>query len=110
MAELFDPELELEGPLASVVGEPYRGYTGIEQWVRDIDEQFSEWRITAEDIREVGNQVISLGSIRGLGRVSGIAVQFPSAAVLTFGSAGRIVRIQLYPGPHEALKAVGLEE
>jgi hypothetical protein len=34
--------VELESPFSSVVGEPYRGYAGIEQWMHDLDEQFAE--------------------------------------------------------------------
>jgi ketosteroid isomerase-like protein len=110
LADIFDPAFELDGPLASVAGEPYQGHTGIEKWTRDIDEQFSEWHIAQEEVREVGNQVISLGAIRALGRASGIVVEFRSGAVVTFGADGRITRIRLYADPDEALKAVGLEE
>ena len=41
LSDYFRPEIELDSPFASVAGEPYRGYSGIEQWMRDIDEQFA---------------------------------------------------------------------
>ena len=111
LAGIFDPAIELESPLSSVAGEPYRGRAGIEEWTRDVDEQFSEWRIAMGDVREVGNQVITqAGAIRGRGRASGVTVEFQSSAVVTFGSDRRITRIRLYADADEALKAVGLAE
>jgi ketosteroid isomerase-like protein len=110
LADIFDPAVEVDGPVASVAGAPYQGHTGIEKWTRDIDEQFSEWHIAQEAVWDVGNQVISLGAIRARGRASGIVVEFRSGAVVTFGADGRITRIRLYADPDEALKAVGLEE
>jgi hypothetical protein len=41
LTEYLDPAVELESPLSSVSGTPYRGHAGIEQWTRDLDEQFS---------------------------------------------------------------------
>ncbi len=110
LTEYLDPAVELESPFSSVSGEPYRGHAGIEQWVRDVDEQFAEWQIELDDVREVGNTVIAIGSIRGRGRASGIAIQFSSAFVAHFGSNDRITRARIYPDVNEALEAVGLSE
>jgi len=109
-ARYFDPAIELESPLSSVVGQPYRGYAGMEQWRRDLDEQFVEWRMSLDAVREVGNQVIAVGSVSGRGHASGIALQFPSAVVFDFGSDHRITRAHIYPDVNEALEAVGLED
>jgi len=109
-ARYFDPAIELESPLSSVVGEPYRGYAGMEQWRRDVDEQFAEWRMSLDDLREVGNQVVAIGTVNGRGRASGIALEFRSAIVVQFGSDHRITQARIYPDVNEALKAVGLEE
>ena len=49
--ELFDPAVELHTPFASVSGEPHRGCAGVEQWIRDNDEQFSVWDISLSDVR-----------------------------------------------------------
>jgi hypothetical protein len=42
LPEYVHSAFELGSPFSSVVGEPYRGYAGIEQWARDLDEQFAE--------------------------------------------------------------------
>jgi hypothetical protein len=108
--EYFDPAVELESPLSSVSGEPYRGYAGIEQWGRDVDEQFAEWQINLDDLREVGNAVIATASIQARGRASGISLQFSVAIVACFGSDDRITRARIYLDLNEALETLGLSE
>src|ERR1700680_2500898 len=71
--EYFDPAIELESPLSSVVGEPYRGYAGMERWVRDLDEQFAEWCLKLDDVRQIGNQVIAIGTVDAGGRARAAA-------------------------------------
>jgi ketosteroid isomerase-like protein len=108
--EYLDPAVELESPFSSVSGQPYRGYTGIKEWVGDVDEQFSEWQNRLDDVREVGNAVITVGVLHGRGRGSGIEFDQPCALVMDFGSDNRITRVRIYWDVDAALKAVGLAE
>jgi ketosteroid isomerase-like protein len=108
LSEYVDPAIELESPFSSVVGEPYRGYAGIERWTRDIDEQFAQWSITPHEIREIDDQVIAMVTVSGRGRSSNIALQFRSAGVFDF-ARDQVTRVCIYTDVHEALKAVGLE-
>jgi ketosteroid isomerase-like protein len=108
IAELCDPAIVLESPFSSLLGEPYRGYAGIEQWVRDVDEQFSDWRIDHDDVREIGDQVIVIGTVQARGRASGVDVVFPVAADADFGDDGRITRVRIFRDVQEALDAAGL--
>jgi len=39
------PDVEIVSRLSPV---PYRGRDGFEQWVREIDEQFEDWRLVVE--------------------------------------------------------------
>jgi ketosteroid isomerase-like protein len=110
VTKYFDPAVELESPISSVSGEPYRGHAGIEQWARDVDEQFAEWQIDLDDVRETGNTVFATASIHGRGRASGIAFQLSPAIVACFGSDDRITRARIYLDVNEALKAAGLSE
>ena len=66
--EYFDPEVELETPISSVSGQPFRGYRGIGQFARETEEQFSLWKLRLDDVRAVGSAVIATGSARGRGR------------------------------------------
>lgn len=110
LPEQVDPAFELEGPLSSVAGEPYRGYAGIDEWARDLDEQFAEWSIGLEDVRQVGDQVIAIATIDARGRASDITLRFRSASVVDFGRDGRILRLHIYQDVDAALKTVGLSE
>ena len=105
-----DPAIELESPISSLVGEPYRGYAGIEKWMRELDEQFAEWAITVDDMRQVGERVVAIVTVSGRGRASGAPLEFASASVFDFGSDHRVMRVHIYPDVQEALKAVGLDE
>ncbi len=108
--EYCDPAVELESPFSSVVGVPYCGYAGIEQWMRDVDEQFSEWRIDIEDMRAVGDAVITIGSVHGCGRASGIVFDRPMAWVGDFGEDNRLTRVRIYTDVKQALTDVELTE
>ncbi len=109
-SEYFDPAIELESPLASVVGEPYRGYEGMERWVGDLDEQFTLWSISPDEVREIGDRVFALTTIRARGRASEVALQFPSAGIIEFADDNRLRRIRIYLDVGEALSAAGLSE
>jgi ketosteroid isomerase-like protein len=104
-----DPAIELESPLSSLAGEPYRGYAGIERWIRDLDEQFAQWTINVDDVRPAGELVLAVVTINGRGRASGAPLEFDSASVFEFGGDDRVVHVRIYADVHEALKAAGLE-
>jgi ketosteroid isomerase-like protein len=109
-SEYVDPAIELESPLSSLAGEPYRGYAGIEKWMRDLDEQFAEWAINIDDVRQAGETVVAIVTINARGRASGVPLEFDGASVFDFGSDRRLVRAHIYPDVQEALKVVGLAE
>jgi hypothetical protein len=110
LSRYFDPAIELESPLSSVVGEPYRGYAGLERWARELDEQFAEWHVSVDDLRRIDDQVIAIVSVNARGRASDIPLQFPSAIVHQFGKDHRVKRIRIYPDVNEALEALGLND
>lgn len=110
LPEHVDPAFELESPLSSVVGEPYRGYAGIAQWARDLDEQFAEWHIGVDDVRQIGDQVIVIVTIEARGRASDVALRFRSGSIVDFGSDDRVTRMRIYADVDEALRAVGPAE
>jgi ketosteroid isomerase-like protein len=106
-AEYCDPAVELDSPFSSVVGEPYRGVAGVQEWMRDVDEQFSEWHVNVDDMRAVGDTVISIGSVQARGRASGISFDRPMAWVSVFSEGHRVKRLRIYLDIEEALGDVG---
>ncbi len=107
-AEYVDPAVELESPFSRIAGEPYRGHAGLEQWARDLDEQFSRWRVHPEELRAVGDAVLLLGRVSGRGRASGVELDQPFAAIIDFRRDHRICRVRIYWQPDEAREALGL--
>jgi ketosteroid isomerase-like protein len=106
----LDPAVELESPFSEVSGEPYRGYDGIREWARAIDEQFSEWRIRIDEMREVERKVLQIGAAHLRGRTSGVELDQPFALVAEFGTDHRITRVRIYTDIDAARRAMGLDE
>jgi ketosteroid isomerase-like protein len=106
----FDPDVELVSPLAEFYGEPYRGHEGIARWVRDIDEQFLEWRFEIQEAQEVEDAVLTLGALRGIGRASRIEMDQAVAIIMQFGDDDRVARIRIYWDLEAARADLGLAE
>ena len=110
ISEYCDPAIELQTPFSSVTGQPYKGFAGVEQWVHDVDDQFSKWRIGIDELRLVADRVLAMVTVAGRGRASDLALDFQSASVFDFGSDHRVTHMRIYRDVDEALKAVGLKE
>ena len=105
-----DPAIELESPFSSLNGAPYEGYAGIEQWTRDVDEQFVSWLITIHELREVGDLVVAIVTVSGQGRRSDFTAEFPSSSIWEFGEDDRVRRVRIYSGHQRALEIAAFEE
>ena len=109
-AAVLHPEVEIR---PAIVGGPegvvYRGLDGNEQFWADIDSAWSEFRIKAEEFRDLGEQVLVLGRAFARAEGSGIALDEP-AAWLAVMHEGQIVRFRSFSNQLEALEAAGLSE
>jgi hypothetical protein len=61
------------------------------------------------DLRDLGDKVLGLGSIRIRGRAGGVETDIPTAAIAQF-RAGLIWRYKDYGQRQEAFEAAGLSE
>ena len=106
---LCDPRVELH--LVGAIGEPvsYVGTDGVFQFFRDMGESWAEWGFEVERARDLDQHVLITGRQTGRGRVSGIEVDSPRAAVLAVRD-GAVTELRYFTEPSDALKAVGLEE
>jgi ketosteroid isomerase-like protein len=87
--------------------------------VRGLDELRTyrqDWRQTlggltfeSEDVIDRGPAVVALGRIKGTGSGSGAEVEVPIAFVSRFRD-GRVIRVEEYLDPNEALEAAGLRK
>ena len=105
-AELVDPAVELQSPFSSVAGEPYRGYDGIERWARDVDDQFSQWRMEVDDVSTHDGRALVLGTVHARGRGSDIELSQAAATVVDFAADGRVKRLRFYVDVDAARDAV----
>jgi ketosteroid isomerase-like protein len=74
-----------------------------------VDESWEDLRWAIEELRDGGDWVLVLGTIRGRGRGSGVALDVRAGWVARFTN-GLITTFHTYADRSEALKAVGAQE
>src|SRR2546429_1106199 len=85
-------------------GGPLRGRDGIESYVREVGDTWEEYRVVAQDFRDLGDdQVLVLSQIEGRGADSGGLVDAAMGQIFDFRD-GRIARVRTYLDHSEALK------
>jgi uncharacterized protein len=104
----MDPEVEFEPRLAGVEGS-YRGHDGIRQFMADGSEVMELRRTDVDEVRDLGDQVLALGTFHVRGRESGAEDATPFA-LLGMVRDGRFVKLKDYGGSAEALEAAGLSQ
>ena len=87
----------------------YRGREGVERFIADTSENWEELHGVAEEFRDLGDRVLTLGRLRGRGKGSGAPVDQPTATILDF-RGDRIWRVRAYFDRAEGLRAAGLSE
>jgi ketosteroid isomerase-like protein len=103
-----DVELHFIGGFADVMGTEWKGRDGLLRFWR-------EWfgtiggDVELERTVEAGERVVVIGTIEARGEASGAPSTIRFGQVWTFGG-GRVVSIDGYYEPHDALEAVGLHE
>jgi ketosteroid isomerase-like protein len=107
---LLDPEVSYEDTtLPDHVGETYRGHEGVARATARWTEAYERLTIELERILGSGDRLVSVHTVRGRARHSGIEAEGPVAYVWTFRN-GKVIHFQSYRDPNEALDAVGLRE
>jgi ketosteroid isomerase-like protein len=105
---LYDPGVRFEPQQAALQGS-YAGREGVGQWLADLAEHYGSGHLHFADIRDLGDRVLALGTLRVTGRGSGIEAEVPAAIVATFQN-GLITHLKDYGNHDQALEAVGLSE
>ena len=110
MTDLVDPNVELHGTVGGLEeGKILRGPSQISQaFETEDDEVWDEHRIEPQEFIDAGDRVVLLQREYQRSK-SGAEVVIDTAAILDLRD-GRVVRIQGYMNPAEALKAAGLSE
>jgi ketosteroid isomerase-like protein len=106
----IDPEVEWHPLLQVLVGgeaTAYRGHEGARELWRDLDEAFTESQAELLEFRDLGEQVIAVGHLRGRGKASGAKTETAIVWLVDFENA-KAVRVREYLDPKAALEAAGL--
>jgi ketosteroid isomerase-like protein len=107
--DLVAPDMEIDLSRRVFNPETYRGFDGLVRLNDELREVWAEWQVTPERIVAVGDRVVSIETVRGRGRASGLETEARYASIWTFAD-GRVTRVELGFDPDEALKAVGLSQ
>jgi ketosteroid isomerase-like protein len=79
----MDPEVRFE-PQQSALQGGYSGWEGVAEWLADLAETYSAGQVEVAEIRDLGDRVLALGTLRFEGTGSGIQTEAPIAVVASF--------------------------
>ena len=107
---LLDPEIQFEPQQAALQG-TYFGHQGVGEWLRDLAEHYDpeSGHIHLTDVRDLGDSILAIGTLRFTGKASGIQTEVRVAVVARFRN-GRMSYFKDYGDKAEALEAAGLSE
>lgn len=108
LVALIDPRVRWH--LVGVVGERvyYEGSDGTRELFRDLSESWSRFSIDVEDVHDLGEIVLVVGSQHSTGRASGVEVQAQCALLFEL-SDGVPAALRLFNDPKEGRRAAGLD-
>jgi ketosteroid isomerase-like protein len=93
---------------SAMTGNTFRGADGIRKWMEEIDEQFDDWRLTIEEIRNVSDdRLLVLGGVHFRGRSSGVEFDQPMGWLYEF-EGDRAIALHNFTGHDAAIEAAGL--
>jgi ketosteroid isomerase-like protein len=105
----FDPEVEFYDRPGFPGAGVHRGLEVVRRHVEDYREAWVEPRIETEEIRSVGDRIVTRGTYTGVGKSSGARTATPTSGVFDFRE-GRIVRVRQFFDHADALEAAGLRD
>jgi ketosteroid isomerase-like protein len=93
----------------SIEGGGIRGRESMQRYYEMLDETWEEFRLVAEEFRDLGDCVLVLGRTEGRGRGSGVPVDAPWAGIWDFRD-GKVWRARGFLDHGEALRTAGLTD
>ena len=104
--DLLDSEVELRDD-PRLGDESYHGHQGFVSFLREWLESWESFRIEPQDYVDAGNQVVAVVRQFGRGKGSGLELDVTVAHVWVLRN-GKIVELNVYLDPADALRAVCL--
>jgi ketosteroid isomerase-like protein len=104
----FHPEIRFEHRLVELQGD-VTGIDAVRDWFVDAINLFDRWTVDCDDFRDLGDRVLALGTVRALGKESGVEVEMPFTVLAEFRD-GLVTDFTDYGDREKALEAAGLSE
>ncbi len=104
----YHPEIQFEHRLVELQVD-VTGIDAVRDWFVDAAQIFDPWTVECDDIRDLGDLVLALGTVRAVGKESGVEVEMPFT-VLAKIKDGLVTDFTDYGDREEALEAAGLSE
>ena len=101
------PEVRVDASRRVFNPDVYEGREGMRRMVREIHDAWEGFTEHLEEMREAGEKVVSLHTISGRGRSSGVEVESGGGLVWTVRD-GEIVLVEVFGDREEALASAGL--
>jgi ketosteroid isomerase-like protein len=108
ITETVHPEAVFE-PLRSGTEGAFVGHEGMRRFLADTEDMFEIFQASYTDVRDLGERVLAIGSIRMRARGSGVETDVPTAAIVEYRD-GLLWRYKDYGQARQALTAAGLRE
>ena len=105
LVERADPEITMVPVRALLEGGEYRGHEGIRRFLADMDEDWERREILIDEVRELDDGVLVLGTFKAVGR-SGNEVSQPVAWHTRYRE-GKLLRLVAYTDQETALRRLG---
>ena len=105
--DFSDPEIEYREDPKFPQAEVYRGRDAVVRQAREFFASFSEYRIEIEDLFGANDKVVAVCHEIGRGKASGAPVDRRVGWIFTI-RAGKLLRMEIYLDPADALEAVGV--
>jgi ketosteroid isomerase-like protein len=109
--ENWDPDLLWD--MSTFRGWPedqtYQGREGYERFMRNWLEPFDDWHLDVERFVDADDKVVVIQRQRGTSKSTGVEVDMRFAQVWTL-RGGKVIRVELYADPEEALEAAGVSK
>jgi ketosteroid isomerase-like protein len=108
LGQLLHPDVIFE-PLRAATEGAFVGHDGVRRFLADTAETFEVFQVSLAEVRDLGDSVLAIGSIRVRGRGSGVETDIPSAVIAEFRD-GLLWRFKDYGEARLAREAAGLRE
>jgi ketosteroid isomerase-like protein len=90
--------------------EVYRGHDGVRRLWHAWSDHFEDFSFEQQEIRDVGDRVVTLGEWRGRLKNSAVPIREAWGVVTSDFRDGRIGEVRFFRSQRQALEAVGLAE